>query len=88
MLLVKHVEFMMLLVKQGYDYSKVPATFVGALPTNQATASKEDAGRSGSAGRAGGKNNKGGQKKGNSAKHGDTLTTSANPYLFGSSVNK
>jgi len=76
-------------LKQGYDYSKVPATFVGALPTNQATSSKEEAGRSGSSGRAGGKNNKGGQqKKGNSAKHGDTLTSSANPYLFGSSVNK
>lgn len=69
--------------KQGYDYSKVPASFVGALPTNQAAVAKEEAGRSGSSGRAGGKNNK--QKKGNNA---NTLTSSANPYLFGSSVNK
>lgn len=75
------------MLQQGYDYSKVPASFVGALPTNQAAVSKEDTGRGGSSGR-GGKNSKGGQqKKGNTTKHGDTLN-SANPYMFGSSVSK
>jgi len=64
---------------QGYDYSKVPNTFVGALPVNQAPV-KEESGRSGSSGRNG-------KNKNQKNKHSDTLTSN-NPYLFGSSVNK
>lgn len=67
------------LCMQGYDYSKVPNTFVGALPVNQAPA-KEESGRSGSSGRNG-------KNKNPKSKHSDTLTSN-NPYLFGSSVNK